>query len=141
MPEQRITTSQRKQVRERAKGCCEYCRSQEMYATESFTVDHIIPRVLGGETKVDNLAYACLGCNSFKSSRTEAVDATTTDSVSLFNLRRQEWDSHFSWNSDFTEILGKSATGRATITALKMNRPNLINMRRLLLLIGQHPPE
>jgi len=112
-----------------------------MYATESFSVDHIIPRMLGGETKMDNLAYACLGCNGFKSSRTEAVDPATNDSVSLFNPRRQKWEAHFTWSTDLTEILGKTSTGRATIIALKLNRQNLINMRRLLLLIEQHPPE
>ncbi|GJM40682.1 MAG: hypothetical protein DHS20C20_09640 [Ardenticatenaceae bacterium] len=141
MPNQRITTNQRKQVRERAKGCCEYCRSQEMYATESFSIDHILPRVQGGKTKLDNLAYACLGCNSFKSSKIEALDPATNDTVSLFNPRRQKWAVHFTWSTDLTEVLGTTPTGRATIVTLKMNRESLINLRRLLLLIEQHPPD
>lgn len=140
MPHKRITAKQRKQVRERASQCCEYCRSQEMFATESFSIDHIIPRMMGGETKINNLAYACLGCNSYKSSHTEATDPATGNKASLFDPRRQKWGSHFTWSANLTDILGTTPTGRATIIALKMNRQNLINLRRLVLLIGQHPP-
>jgi hypothetical protein len=37
-------------------------------------------------------------------------------------------------------VTGRTATGRATAEALHMNRPELINLRRLLLLIEEHPP-
>jgi hypothetical protein len=141
MPTKRITTSLRLQVAARAHGNCEYCRSQEMYATEPFSVDHIIPRVRGGKTQPDNLAYACLGCNSYKSTQTDALDKATGEPAPLFNPRTQKWGDHFTWNEDLTEVIGITPTGRATIQALKLNRGNVVNLRRLLLLVGEHPPQ
>jgi 5-methylcytosine-specific restriction endonuclease McrA len=61
MPEERVTHEQRAAVSERARGCCEYCRSQELFATQAFFVEHIVPRSKGGETDVVNLALACQG--------------------------------------------------------------------------------
>lgn len=141
MSTKRITNALRRQVAARARGNCEYCRSQEMYATESFSVDHIIPRVSGGKTEQENLAYACLGCNSYKSTQTSALDKAIGESAPLFNPRKQKWNDHFTWNEDLTEVIGITSIGRATIHALRLNRVNLINLRRLLLLIGEHPPK
>jgi 5-methylcytosine-specific restriction endonuclease McrA len=50
MPEQRINAELRQQVTERADGSCEYCRSQARYATQPFSIEHIIPRAKGGPT-------------------------------------------------------------------------------------------
>jgi hypothetical protein len=38
-------------------------------------------------------------------------------------------------------ILSHTATGRATVEALLMNRPELVNLRRILHLSGEHPPK
>ena len=140
MPDRKITPNQKIQVRERAKACCEYCRSQEMFATESFSVDHIIPRVNDGKTELTNLAYACLGCNAHKYTHTLAEDPATNEITPLFNPRKQKWLEHFVWNDDFTEIIGTTPTARTTVSMLKLNRDNLINLRRLLLMIDKHPP-
>jgi hypothetical protein len=43
MSDERVTTELRQQVIDRAHGCCEYCRSQARFATQSFSVEHIIP--------------------------------------------------------------------------------------------------
>jgi hypothetical protein len=50
MPEPQITVEQQSIVIERASHCCEYCRCQSKFATQSFSVEHIIPRSRGGET-------------------------------------------------------------------------------------------
>jgi hypothetical protein len=47
---------------------------------------------------------------------------------------------HFTWSNDFTIVIGLSATGRATIAALQLNRPGLVNLRRALYTIKEHPP-
>jgi hypothetical protein len=68
-----------------------------------------------------------------------ALDSLTGSRVALFNPRRQRWSRHFHWSADFLLILSRTTAGRATVEALLMNRPELVNLRRLLLLIG-HPP-
>ncbi|MGH9428352.1 MAG: HNH endonuclease [Terriglobia bacterium] len=127
-------------VAARAGQCCEYCRSQAQYSAEAFTVDHIMPRSLGGVTTSENLAFCCHGCNQHKSIRTSSSDPVTGSSVPLFHPREQHWQDHFTWNEDFTLVLGLTPTGRVTIVTLHLNRPGLINLRRVLYTIGVHPP-
>jgi len=38
-------------------------------------------------------------------------------------------------------IIGVTPTGRATVAALRLNRPGLVNMRQVLYGIGKHPPD
>lgn len=38
------------------------------------------------------------------------------------------------------EVIGLTATGRATVQELQLNRKNLVNLRALLLLADLHPP-
>ncbi len=56
-----VSSQLRRIVTERARGCCEYCQSQEIYSTQSFSVEHITPVSKNGETTADNLALACQG--------------------------------------------------------------------------------
>jgi hypothetical protein len=44
---------------------------------------------------------------------------------------RDRWSTHFAWSSDQQRILGSTPTGRATVAALRMNRPQLANLRRI----------
>ena len=89
----------------------------------------------------ENLALACHGCNLFKSNKTESFDETINKTVKLFNPRVDIWREHFVWTGDYTEIVGLTAVGRATVKALNMNRENLINQRKMLHRYGKHPPE
>jgi hypothetical protein len=139
MPERR-GEDWRTLVRSRARGRCEYCRSQERFATESFSIEHIVSLRAGGEDKVENLALACQGCNNHKYIKTEGLDPITGSAVPLFHPRFQRWRDHFIWSHDFTLILGLTPTGRATVEALRLNRDGLINLRRVLFQVGEHPP-
>ncbi len=130
----------RREVTARAQHSCEYCRAQARYSADPLTLDHIIPRSLDGPTISENLALACHGCNQHKSDRTTAPDPITGLSVPLFHPQRQRWQDHFRWNDDFTLMLGLTSTGRATIAALHLNRAGLMNLRRVLYAIGEHPP-
>ncbi|MEH1821332.1 MAG: hypothetical protein V7L31_20000 [Nostoc sp.] len=49
------------------------------------------------------------------------------------------WTYHFAWNDDATEIVGITSVGRATILALKMNRLQLIRVRKMWVRMGDHP--
>ncbi|MBI3757151.1 MAG: HNH endonuclease [Deltaproteobacteria bacterium] len=141
MSNQYVSAELRRHIAERANQCCEYCRTQAQYSADSFTADHITPRSLGGLTAIDNLALSCHGCNQHKATRTSASDPVTDLTVALFHPRQQRWEEHFAWNDDFTFMIGLTPIGRATIAALQLNRPGLVNLRRALYAIGEHPPE
>ena len=140
MPESRVTAQQKKAVAERANGCCEYCRSQVRFAIQPFSIEHIIPRSAGGETVLDNLALSCQGCNNHKYNKTEGRDPVSGDTVPLYHPRKQRWSNHFAWNDDFTLIIGLTSTGRSTVEALQLNRKGVVNLRRVLYAMGEHPP-
>jgi len=135
-----ISPAIRRLVAERAQWLCEYCRTPEQFATQSFSLDHILPRAAGGATTLDNLAWSCLGCNAHKHTQTHADDPATSQRTALFNPRRLVWRDHFEWSTDFTRIIGRTACGRATIRALELNRSGLVNLRRVLGAANLHPP-
>ncbi len=140
MPSARITTAQRRTISERAHGCCEYCRSQLIYGLQSFTVEHIIPIYSGGSNDLDNLALSCQGCNGHKHTKTYALDPVSNTNAQLYHPRLQQWSKHFAWSADASMIIGLTPTGRATVDALHLNRPNVVNLRRVLYRLGLHPP-
>lgn len=140
MSEFHASESLRAEVRERARGRCEYCLSQMKFSLSSFVMDHIVPLSLGGRTVSENLAFACPGCNMHKAVQKTALDPLTGRAAALFNPRGQEWSDHFGWSEDSSEIIGRTPTGRATVEALQLNREGLRNLRGVLKLVGYHPP-
>jgi len=140
MSEPRISATQRAGVRERAKGCCEYCQSQEQYSPDSFSVEHIVPISKGGKSDLSNLAFACQGCNNRKYTSTESADPVNRETVPLFHPRQHLWSDHFAWSDDGMFILGLTPIGRAAVEMLQLNRSGLVNLRRVLFEAGEHPP-
>lgn len=140
MSERGVAARQKEALANQAGRCCEYCRAPARYSVSSFSVEHIVPRARGGTATPDNLAYSCQGCNNFKYTKTSAIDPVSNVEVSLFHPRRQQWSEHFAWNEDTTLVIGVTATGRATVDALRLNRDELLNLRRVLFINGEHPP-
>jgi hypothetical protein len=140
MPAEYVSAEVRRFVAARARGHCEYCRVPDRFVPDTFTLDHIQPRAAEGQTTLDNLAWACPGCNSHKHTTTAAADPQTGDTFPLFHPRQQRWAEHFAWSDNFLQIIGLTPCGRATIEALKLNRPELVNLRYLLVIAGLHPP-
>jgi hypothetical protein len=120
----KVTAKQRQTVSTRAEQCCEYCYSQVEFSPQSFSVEHIIPRNKQGQTTLENLALSCQGCNNFKHTKTEGIDPITERVVSLYHPL----------------VIGLTPTGRATTRELKLNRAGVINLRRVLFAMSQHPP-
>ena len=131
----------RRQVRDHFANCCAYCRTAEDLTVAIFEFEHIVPRSAGGQTVLGNLCFACPTCNRYKANRTVAIDPSTQEEVALFHPHRDDWTDHFAWNGDATEITASTASGRATILALRMNRPQLTRVRRMWVLLGEHPPD
>lgn len=139
MSKRYLSSAEQRAIIERAGGRCEYCQSQMEYSGQSFEFDHIAPISRAGETSLENLALACGGCNRHKSNKVQGIDPATGDMVELFNPRQQQWEVHFGWTDDYTQMIGLTAIGRATVAALKLNRMGLVNMRRVLCMAGKHP--
>ena len=136
----RISDAIRQEVRDRARQRCEYCQSPEWLTGLFFPIDHILPRRAGGSNALDNLCLACSGCNGHKYIRTTGVDPESNATVALYHPRHQRWSEHFVWSRDGVSILGLTATGRATIETLQLNRPQAVDARRLWVGVGWHPP-
>ena len=132
---------QRRQIEARANGVCEYCKSPVQYAVQSFECEHITPVTLGGKTMLDNLAFACGGCNRGKSIKITGINSDNGQAAPLFHPRQQQWRDHFIWNENFTLIIGITATGRATVNTLRLNRPGVVNLRRILVMANEYPPQ
>lgn len=125
-------------IKRRAGYRCEYCR----IVGWELQVDHIRPRSWhrgsGSEATDDeldapeNLAAACAHCNRLKSDFTTGRDPLTGREVRLFDPRRDVWDEHFAWSSDYLRLLPLSEIGGATISRLRMNDQALRRQRQLL---------
>ena len=61
--------------------------------------------------------------------------------IALFNPRQQVWIEHFAWSEDGTEIIGKTACGRAIVAALGMNNVEIVVARRSWVSVGWWPPK
>ena len=134
-----IAESLRRQVTERARGQCEYCRTQESIVME-MEIDHIIPVSRAGDTSLVNLCLSCAGCNAFKRDFVSAIDPETGAETALYNPRIQNWNDHFRWDDAKTRLIGLSAVGWATVSRLRMNRRKAIHARRRWVDAELHPP-
>jgi len=47
---------------------------------------------------------------------------------------------HFTWTQNGTPVIGLTAIGRATVSALKLNGAFLVEARRWWVKAGWHPP-
>jgi HNH endonuclease len=133
-----ISARLRRLVVNRAKGRCEYCGLSQEGQEATFHIDHVVPTVSGGRTELNNLALACVSCSLRKGSQRSARDPKTGRKVALFHPRRQRWASHFRW--DGVTVVGLTPTGRATLTALQMNRVFILAIRQEETDRGRHPP-
>jgi 5-methylcytosine-specific restriction endonuclease McrA len=69
VPTNSVTFS-RRNIYKRDRYTCQYCHKQ--LASESLTIDHVLPRSRGGTSTWENCVLACLECNKRKADRTPA---------------------------------------------------------------------
>ncbi|MEA5503727.1 HNH endonuclease signature motif containing protein [Halotia wernerae UHCC 0503] len=133
-------------VRKRANYLCEYCHSPERISTTRFTVDHLIPKSIGGSDELNNLALACRRCNERRYNFVAGYDLETNAVVPLFNPRQQIWSEHFIWSANGRTIIGVTPIGRATCKRLDMNDErypeddSIRSARGFWVQAGLHPP-
>jgi hypothetical protein len=136
----RIRRRLRERIAAAAGFVCGYCLTPERIAGFRLTVEHIIPEAKGGKTVEENLWLACHACNGFKAVQTRGRDPRTRKTAPLFNPRRQVWREHFRWSDDGAEVVGLTPCGRATVAALRLNRPEIVAARSLWVQVGWWPP-
>ncbi len=118
-------------VARRAGFRCEYCHLPERWASLPFQVDHVIAEKHGGQTRLDNLAFSCLHCNSFKGPNIAGRDTATSETVRLFDPRSDRWSDHFQW--DGPVLCAITAIARVTIAVLRINLPYRVTVRSSLM--------
>ncbi len=134
-----IPQSTRREVTERARNCCEYCRIAQDDMLFRFQIDHIIATKHGGDTTVDNLCLSCPDCNTYKGSDIASVDWAGDGSViPLFHPRHQPWTDHFAITPDGT-IKPLTPTGRVTVTLLRLNDHDRVVDRQLFIAAKRYP--
>jgi hypothetical protein len=126
------------EIRMRALGRCEYCRLSQLGQEAAFHIDHIVPRAADGPTVSENLALACVSCSLRKGARRSAPDPETGAVEPLFHPREQSWAEHFRWAGE--RVVPLTPTGRATVSALAMNRPIILAIRQEEAARDRHPP-
>lgn len=113
----------REAVKRRAAYRCEYCGIPRSPRRRD-PVEELDAR--------ENLAAACAHCNRLKGDFTTGRDPLTGREIRLFDPRRDVWEEHFAWSSDYVRLLPLSGIGEATIARLLMNAPVLRRQRQLL---------
>jgi len=125
-------------LRQRAGDRCEYCLLHQEDALLSHQPDHIFALKHRGQTHPDNLAWACLQCNSsFKGTDLASFDLETGRIVRLFHPRRDRWKQHFQLEEG--RIGPRTAVGRVTEFLLQFNLGDRLRTRRRLLRFGLYP--
>jgi 5-methylcytosine-specific restriction endonuclease McrA len=126
-------------VFERAKGRCEYCLIHHDDAYMPHEVDHIYAEKHETATEEYNLCLSCAECNRNKGSDLASIDPLTNEIVRLFHPRQDHWHDHFELKD--STIQAKTAIGRVTIKLLKMNDPERLLERQILIESGHYPRE
>jgi hypothetical protein len=129
-----IPIALRRQVRERAGECCEYCLIPESITWALHTIDHIIAEKHGGITAAHNLAIACTLCNSRKGTDLASIDEQTGFIEPLFHPRRDRWSDHFQLAGG--RINPRTTMGRVTTRLLHFNDTDRVQERELLVATG-----
>ncbi|WP_437671996.1 HNH endonuclease [Sorangium sp. So ce131] len=125
-------------VWQRANATCEYCLLPQAISSIPFEIDHVIAQKHGGPTETDNLALTCFYCNSYKGPNIAGVDPESGRIVRLYPPRKDPWNRHFRWEG--SRLVGRTATGRATIAVLVLNHPDALALRAELIEEGVFPP-
>lgn len=119
-----ISETIRKKVIKRANHCCEYYQISDDDIYFPHQIDHIISRKHDGETKLENLAYACFACNNAKGSDIGTILLPDKIFIRLFNPREDSWQDHFEMENGV--IYAKTDVGQASVKVLNLNDINRI---------------
>jgi len=133
-----MAKTRREQIWARARGACEYCQMPQEFDVRPFQIDHIRAQKHRGKSGLGNVALACLPCNAFKGPNVAGYDPELDKLQRLFNPRLDTWEQHFTWNGPL--LIGLTSIGRTTIDVLRINAPDRIAHREMLIDAGVFGP-
>ena len=120
---------QHQSVRQRYQYHCGYCGVSEVDAGGELTVDHFQPVSAGGDNDDNNLVYACVRCNLYKSDfYPNAVRLARGHRLLHPLLDNIAANIHLNELTGLLEPL--TVTGNFHIGLLQLNRPALAEHRR-----------
>jgi hypothetical protein len=73
----------------------------------------------------------CVFCNGYKGPNISGLDPDSGKLTPLFNPRRHMWGHHFRYEGG--TLVGRTAIGRTTVEVLRINLPNLVELREVLM--------
>lgn len=115
-------------VRQRYRQSCGYCGVTETTVGGELTLDHYQPLSAGGSDELDNLVYACMKCNQYKSDFWPD-DADLAQGRRLLQPGIDDAFLHMSEDEATGRLHGLTPTGAFHITVLRLNRPQLVAHR------------
>ncbi len=127
------------QVALRAGHQCEYCHAPEAIFNFPFEVEHIAPLSQEGTGDETNLALSCRSCNLRKAVHISGFDPQSQTTVRLFHPRQDNWNEHVQVDEGSAQIIGLTASGRATAVRLDMNSQSQRLARRQWMWLGLFP--
>jgi hypothetical protein len=86
----------------------------------------------------EHICVACHACHKCKGAEGETQDPLT-GRARLFHPRLQVWREHFCWSEEDETIVGLTPVGRATVEALHMHHPAIVEARHRWARVGWHP--
>jgi len=122
-----VTPELRAAVRAAFRARCGYCGVAETFVGGELEVDHFHPTSAGGSDELDNLVYACTACNRFKG---DYRSADAPEGLRLLHPRRDEASAHIPEMAQ-GRLIGMTPRGWFHIQRLHLNRPQLVELRRL----------
>ncbi len=132
-----IPAALRRLVEERAGSRCEYCLLHREDMFFKGVPDHIIAEKHGGATEADNLAYACVVCNTAKGSDLGSIATGSGQLVRFYNPRTDVWSDQFRVEGARIEPLTEVAEVTARI--LGFNDADRVLERARLVGLGRYP--
>jgi hypothetical protein len=131
----------RKPVREDFRSTCAYCLLEEKWAAgvENFEIDHFRPQSKFPNLSMNfyNLYWACHVCNRTKGIQWPAPKLRGVE-ITFVDLCAESFDDHFVERANGIWD-GKTQAAKYSIEALRLNRPHLVEIRRLLRLASASP--
>ena len=124
----------REPVSEDFRATCAFCLIEEKWAAgpENFELDHFRPQSKFPDLILNfyNLYWACHVCNKTKGNQWPSPKLRGLE-VTFVDLCFDDFAAHFVEQAN-GEWRGKTQSAKYTIESLRLNRPHLVEIRRLL---------